>query len=70
MENVNNSIGPLLLRRSEAQKLLGVGPSKYKELIATGLLKEVAIGERGRRLPYAEAERFVIEGLAKRDLAK
>jgi len=64
MENVNNPKGPLLLRRSEAQKLLGLGPSKYKQLVAAGLLREIAIGERGRRLPFTEAERFVVEGLA------
>jgi hypothetical protein len=70
METVNNPICPLLLRRAEAQKLLGLGPSRYKELVAAGVLKEVAIGERGRRLPYTEAQRFVVEGLAKSDLSE
>jgi hypothetical protein len=64
MATVNNQKHPLLLKRFEAQQLLGLGPSKYKQLVAAGVLKEVAIGERGRRLPYTEAERFVVEGLA------
>lgn len=69
MATVNNQKHPLLLKRAEAQQLLGLGPSKYKQLVAAGLLREIAIGDRGRRLPYAEAERYIVEGLAKRDLA-
>jgi hypothetical protein len=69
MTTVNNQKHPLLLKRTEAQQLLGLGPSKYKQLVAAGLLREIAIGDRGRRLPYAEAERYIVEGLAKRDLA-
>lgn len=67
MEPVNNRNHPLLLKRPEAQRLLQMGPSRYKQLVTAGVLREIAIGERGRRLPYTEAERYVLEGLAKRD---
>lgn len=49
---------PLLLSRKEACRLLGIGASTYKQLVAGGSLREVQIGNRGRRLPYSEAVRF------------
>jgi excisionase family DNA binding protein len=58
MESIKER-GPLLLRRAEAQRLLGIGPSKYKQIVANGGIREVAIGLRGRRVSYAELERFV-----------
>jgi hypothetical protein len=58
---------PLLLRRAEAQRMLGVGPSKYKQIVAAGALREIPIGRRGRRVPYAELERYIAECLAKRE---
>ncbi|MHB8703424.1 MAG: hypothetical protein ACYC8W_04670 [Candidatus Tyrphobacter sp.] len=33
--------------------------SQYKLLVARRALREVAIGERGRRLPLSEVERFI-----------
>jgi hypothetical protein len=39
--------------------MLGIGPSKYKQIVANGGIREVAIGLRGRRVSYAELERFV-----------
>jgi hypothetical protein len=59
---------PLLLTRDEACRALGIKLSQYKLLVGKGLLREVAIGVRGRRLPYSEALRFaqrlVVEALS------
>jgi excisionase family DNA binding protein len=63
MEINNNSSRPALLRRPEACRLLGIGPSTYKILVGNGILREVAIGERGRRLPYTEVERYIADRL-------
>jgi excisionase family DNA binding protein len=54
---------PLLLERSQAEKVLGVGPSKLKEIIRRGELREVSIGPRGKRVPLSELERYVSERL-------
>jgi excisionase family DNA binding protein len=64
MHNNNNPSHAALLRRPEACRLLGIGPSTYKMLVARGVLREVAVGERGRRLPYVEVERYISERLA------
>lgn len=53
----------LLLKRVEAEKILGVGPSKLKEIIYAGEIREVAIGARGKRVPLSELERYVRERL-------
>ena len=53
---------PLLLTREQACRLLGVKLSQYKILVGDGLLREVCIGQRGRRLPMEEALRFAREG--------
>lgn len=58
MQADDNHKYPLLLKRDEACRLLRIGPSKYKQLVQKGLLREVEIGARGRRLPYSEALRF------------
>ncbi len=63
METNSNSSKPALLRRAEAQRLLSIGPSKYKELVGKGELKEVSIGDRGKRLPYCEIERYIAQRL-------
>jgi excisionase family DNA binding protein len=55
---------PLLLTRDEACRILGVKLSHYKDLVARGALREIAIGLRGKRLPFSEAERYVAERLA------
>lgn len=55
---------PTLLRRPEAWRTLGIGPSKYKQLVAEGQIREISIGSRGKRLPYSEVERYVAERLA------
>jgi len=55
---------PLLLTRDEACRILGVRLSHYKKLVANGALNEICIGDRGKRLPYSEAERFITERLA------
>ncbi len=65
MENHNNPPRPALLRRPEACRLLGIGPSTYKMLVARGDLVEITIGERGRRLPYVEIGRYIAVCLAK-----
>ena len=54
---------PLLLTRDEACRVLGIKISQYKLLVGDGLLREVHIGQRGRRLPREEAERFAREGI-------
>jgi len=54
---------PLLLTRDEACRALGIKLSQYKLLVGKGVLREVSIGARGRRLPYSEALRFA-QGLA------
>ena len=43
--------------------MLGIKISQYKLLVGDGLLREVHIGQRGRRLPREEAERFAREGI-------
>jgi excisionase family DNA binding protein len=55
---------PALLTRREACEHLRIGLSQYKLLVATARLREVAIGERGRRLPMSEVERFIGERLS------
>lgn len=64
MENNNKPSQPALLRRSEAWRALAIGPSKYKDLVNSGALCEVSIGERGRRLPLSEVQRYISERLA------
>ena len=64
MQNNNNPSQPALLRRPEACRLLGIGPSTYKTLVGKGILREVAVGQRGRRLPFSEIERYIAERLA------
>jgi excisionase family DNA binding protein len=63
MQPVNTSSHPLLLRRNEACKMLGVSLSTYKVLVGKGELHEIAIGQRARRLPFSEANRYVNERL-------
>ena len=63
MMTVNGFNPPLLLTREEACRVLGIRLSQYKILLGRGLLREIAIGKRGRRLPLAEAERFAREGI-------
>ena len=64
MQSVNVSSHPLSLRRDEACKMLGVSLSTYKVLVGKGELREIGIGERARRLPLSEAERYVKERLS------
>jgi excisionase family DNA binding protein len=54
---------PRLLRRKEACDLLGISLSRYKLLIASGRMREIRIGLRGKRLPASEIDRFVAEGM-------
>ncbi len=54
---------PLLLTRDEACRILGIKLSHYKQLVAEGAVYEIAIGPRGKRLPFSEAERYVAERL-------
>jgi excisionase family DNA binding protein len=64
MVTENIPLRPVLLMRREACEHLKIGLSRYKLLVAEGRLREVAIGERGRRLPLSEVERFISERLA------
>lgn len=70
MQNNYNLTQPALLRRPEAWRLLGIGPSTYKTLVGKGILREVAIGQRGRRLPSSEVERYIAERLAEASAAR
>jgi predicted site-specific integrase-resolvase len=54
----------LLLTRDESCGLLGIKLSQYKVLVRQGLLHEISIGVRGKRLPYSEAQRYVRERLS------
>jgi excisionase family DNA binding protein len=67
--DVDRSSRPLLLTRDEACRVLGVKLSHYKDLVAKGKIREIAIGLRGKRLPFSEAERFVSERLAREGAA-
>ena len=58
-----NVSAPSLFTRREACQILRIGISQYKKLIERGALREIAIGERGRRLPESEIERFIREQL-------
>jgi excisionase family DNA binding protein len=49
---------PLLLSREEASKSLGIGRTRYQQLIAEGKIGEVKIGRR-RLVSAAELERFI-----------
>lgn len=64
MQNRNTPSQPVLLRRPEACRLLSIGASSLKVLIGRGQLREIAIGARGRRLPFSEIERYIAESLA------
>jgi excisionase family DNA binding protein len=62
--DVDRFTKPLLLTRDEACRVLGVKLSHYKDLVGRGEIREIAIGLRGKRLPFSEAERFVKERLS------
>ena len=64
MQPVNTNSYPILLRRDEACKMLGVSLSTYKVLVGKGELREIGIGERARRLPFSEVERYVKQRLS------
>lgn len=55
---------PLLLTREQACRVLGIKLSHYKALVGNGTLREIKIGERGKRLPLSEAQRFLAERMA------
>jgi hypothetical protein len=40
--------GPLLVRHSEAQRLLGLGPSRYFKLVREGRIRSVGKGRMSR----------------------
>lgn len=48
----------LLVSVSEASHLLGLSPNTVYEMCASGELKTVATGRRGRLIPRSEIERF------------
>jgi excisionase family DNA binding protein len=52
---------PALLSRREACERLRVGLSTYKSLVAHKALREVSIGNRGRRIAESELARFIEE---------
>lgn len=52
---------PLLLAREQAWRSLGIGRTRYQQLVAEGMIHEVAIGRR-RLVSVAELERFIAAG--------
>lgn len=48
----------LLFSRKEAAKILGIGETKYKELIGAGEIREIDVGAR-KLTPRSELEKFV-----------
>ena len=58
-----NSRTPLAVTLAEAAKSLGVGRSKMYDLAAAGKIRTFKIG-RCRRIPMAEIERIVEEGIS------
>lgn len=50
--------GPLLVRHSEAQRLLGLGPSRYFKLIRAGTIQTVGQGRMSRAL-YSSIKEYV-----------
>lgn len=52
-----------LLTVKDTCEVLACGRTKVHELIRSGRLRAVKIGERGIRIPAAEIERFVREQL-------
>ena len=46
---------------------MGISASQYKLLVGRGELREIEFSIRAKRLPYAEAERFVRERMSRRD---
>ena len=52
-----------LLRVDEACDAMGIGRTRMYELIKAGQIRSIPIGQRGRRIPVEEVERFIREGL-------
>ena len=50
---------PVLLRVTEAARLLGLGRSTVYALVATGELKSVTFGRKARRIPVAAVDALV-----------
>lgn len=55
--NLSSSYPPLLVSGREARRLLGVGTTKYFQLIRTGEIDTVLVGRR-RQVSYASIERL------------
>ena len=53
----------MLLTVKEACEILRISRSHLWQLTRSGKIKEVRIGKRGIRIPEAEIERFISEGL-------
>jgi len=54
---------PLLVRHSEAQRLLGIGPSNYFKMVRAGTIRVVGRGRMSRAL-YSSILEYV-QGLVK-----
>jgi hypothetical protein len=49
---------PLLIRHSEAQRLLGIGPSNYFKMVRAGTIRVVGKGRQSRAL-YSSVREYV-----------
>jgi hypothetical protein len=49
---------PLLVRHSEAQRLLGIGPSNYFKMVRSGTIRVVGRGRQSRAL-YSSIVEYV-----------
>ena len=49
---------PLLVRHSEAQRLLGIGPSNYFKMVRAGTIRVVGRGRQSRAL-YSSVLEYV-----------
>jgi excisionase family DNA binding protein len=54
----SSNLTPFLLRPEEAAELLGIGRSKLFELLASGAIRSVRIGN-ARRIPLSAVQEFV-----------
>jgi hypothetical protein len=65
---MTEDVEPLLIRHTQAQRLLGIGPSAYFQLIREGKIK--AVGERRTARAYYPSIQAYVAGLLDEAAAK
>jgi excisionase family DNA binding protein len=58
-----------IVRPKEAQRRLGIGHTKFYELVNAGRLQVVHIGQRCTGVPEHELDEFINQLIAERDTA-